>query len=642
MLPSELQKCALDLRDAARGGSNWLVDNEKAQGNQEGVKKRLRRSARLLESYARAADNKMGIAVFGPSQAGKSTMIGALAKGKESGLLNVVFSAPGSPPKVLDFLKKVNPQGGRETTGLVTRFSLEPPPPSPARHLPVCLKLFSEMDIIKILANTFFAEAEGAVEVNEEELAGVFQKLESRAKNPPNAPTLDEMEDLCEYVESVSVKYSSGKDLSRLFWPRAVALASKLDIEDRALLFSFIWGRAEEFTLLYKKLYRALERLGFPRVAHTELRALYEESPESADARTNSILHVSMLMGILEDTGDEVEVMSLEGKKAMLQRPVICALIAELHVRVAESPGAFMDTADILDFPGYRARKEFKNFLEEIKEPLNLKDCFLRGKVAYIFQRYAAQKEITAMLLCVRDGNVDVPGLPEVINNWIGDTHGKTPQERTGKPVCLFYVLTFFNNHLIPDQGSTDPGAVWRNRFHASVDDLFKKDGWPDKWAMEGKNPVPFKNCFWLLNVFKTQAYLNTKVIDKDLDSYESLGVKEEHRAWINTLKQAYLATDAVNEYIADPEGAWNGVLESPDGGTGYIISKLTPIVAEDIKTPQLAALAKAEGELIKSSLTAFYQGGDQEEEKKIKVKIFQKLSKALSSLGNSGSVSAD
>ncbi|MDR3152862.1 MAG: putative virulence factor [Deltaproteobacteria bacterium] len=637
MSPEELRDCALDLREAARNGEKWLTDNEAEQGNQDGVKKRLRKSARLLESYGSAAGKKMGIAVFGPSQVGKSTMISALARGPRAGKLMVDFQG-----ELLDFIKQVNPEGGKETTGLVTRFSLESPPRSPDPALPVCLKLFSEMDIVKILANTYFAEAEGGGDLDEEALKQALERLEKRAGAPLHAPTLDQMEDLNEYIEGISSKYSYGKDLSRYFWPRAVSLAQKLDVKERAELLSFIWGGVQEFTDVYRKLYKALQSLNFPPVAFTEVKALYDKDSPAVDKRDRSVLHVGMLMGLLEETRDTINVASAEGARAALERPVLSALIAELHVKVLESPGDFMIKADILDFPGYRARKEYSNFRAAVKDPANLKECFLRGKVAYVFERYCAQKEITAMLLCIREGNVDCPGLPEVINNWIQDTHGRTPQERTGKPVCLFLVLTFFNYHLIPTEGAADLSATWRNRFDASIGDTFRKDKWPDQWSAEGGAVQSFKNCFWLLNVYKTQDYI---VIERTGDptgsdegeGWVSRGVRPEKREWIESLKEGYLATENVHRYIASPEEAWKGALESPDGGTGYIISKLTPLVAQDVKTRQLTDLALNEGELVNATLSAFYKGGSSEEEKNVKRQAYMKIASVLTRLGNPG-----
>ncbi|MDR2353793.1 MAG: putative virulence factor, partial [Deltaproteobacteria bacterium] len=631
MEPEELKKHTENLLKAARDGASWLIDNQEKQGNQEGKLKRLRHSARLLENYARAAGNKMGIAVFGPSQVGKSTMISALAK-PPRGKLVVDFQG-----ERLDFITQVNPQGGAETTGLVTRFSIEPPPISPDSSLPVCLKLFSEMDIIKILANTYFAEAKGGADVDRDLLDSVLTKLESKHFTPSHAPSLDQMEDLQEYIEGISSIYTSGRDLSSFFWPRALPLAQKLDIEERAELLSFIWGNIPQFTNVYKKLYHSIKNLNFPDVAFTEVEALNspKDFEETGDGRLRSVLHVGMLMGLLENQNDTVKVISIDGKRANLERAVLSALIAELHVKVQENPGDFMLKADILDFPGYRSRKKYANFKDEVQDPLNLKDCFLRGKVAYVFERYSNQKEITAMLLCLRDGNVDCPDLPGVINDWIGDAHGKNPEERSGKPICLFLVLTFFNMHLIRDEASTDLRKVWANRFKASIGDTFKKDGWPDQWAKEAGEMHRFTNCFWLLNVFRTKDYLITELVDKDNDVYISKGVRDDKKEWIEELKQAYLTTDEVNYYIQNPLEAWNGALESSDGGTGYIIAKLNPLLEKDLKTRQLMDLAFREGERVMETLEKFHKSGNTDQERAAKQKSFYDLTRSLVRLGN-------
>src|SRR5512140_3546214 len=59
---------------------------------------------------------------FGPSQAGKSFLVGALLS-HELGSLEVQC-----PTRVLDFLKEINPAKGVESTGVVTRFSTQAAP----------------------------------------------------------------------------------------------------------------------------------------------------------------------------------------------------------------------------------------------------------------------------------------------------------------------------------------------------------------------------------------------------------------------------------------------------------------------------------------------------------------------------------
>ena len=55
-----------------------------------------------------------------------------------------------------DFLTEINPPGDRESTGLVTRFTAHKSAVE-ADH-PVELRLLSETDVVKILANSFYSD----------------------------------------------------------------------------------------------------------------------------------------------------------------------------------------------------------------------------------------------------------------------------------------------------------------------------------------------------------------------------------------------------------------------------------------------------------------------------------------------------
>ncbi len=78
----------------------------------------------------------MAVAVFGPSQSGKSYLISALARrGTEPVLAR--FGATR-----LDFVRDINPEGGQEATGLITRFTLRPA--AAPEGAPVPLRLLSQ------------------------------------------------------------------------------------------------------------------------------------------------------------------------------------------------------------------------------------------------------------------------------------------------------------------------------------------------------------------------------------------------------------------------------------------------------------------------------------------------------------------
>jgi len=635
MIAQDLRGACLDLRVAALDGAKWVGDNSALVGSPETLMKHLRQYARQLNNYAEAAERKMGVAVFGPSQAGKSTLISALCKGP-GGFLNALFSDVS-----LDFLREINPEGGNETTGLVTRFSLDPYPqsPDPSGH-PVCLRLFSEMDIVKILANTYFAEAEGDSLLSDEDISRKLEALEGRSGGRSRL-SLDDLEDLSEYVQNLAKKSAYGRSLESVYWGRALPLGEKLGLDDRAELFACLWGGLPPFTEVYKRLYRALESLDFTETAFCELAALYDK--DAADyGRGKSIIIVDQLNGLLDDQAAEakaspVSVINTEGQGTKLSRPLLSALIAELHVKVKEKPGPFMDRADILDFPGYRAREKFKDISIDIQKPENLKTCFLRGKVAYLFERYSERKEITSMLLCIGNSVQNNPDLPHVIKPWLENAHGLSEVERAGKPMALFLVLTMFDGTIEQGGGSTETTTRWENRLKASFLDFFGMHDWPKKWALENGGMKPFNNIYWLQDLSYAHSFLDVEAIDIDgtRQNYRSRGLKPDRAAWAQDVLEGYLSCQPVREYIREPQAAWDAIMKEADGGVGYLTRHLSPILTEDLKSNQLIQLALAAADKINQMLRPFYFGANKDEERSKKEKQSFALIKALNVMMN-------
>ena len=103
---------------------------------------------------AAAVDRPMCVGVFGPSQAGKSYLISALARrGTHPLIADFDGVAEG-----LDFVRQINPEGGAESTGLVTRFSMRHVPTP--QGFPVAVRLLSQADIVKIIGNSYFSDCD--------------------------------------------------------------------------------------------------------------------------------------------------------------------------------------------------------------------------------------------------------------------------------------------------------------------------------------------------------------------------------------------------------------------------------------------------------------------------------------------------
>ena len=137
------------------------------------------------------------------------------------------------------------------------------------------------------------------------------------------------------------------------------------------------------------------------------------------------------------------------GRQFELPRTIVCALAAELLLPMRDKPTDVFDVTDVLDFPG--ARNRFKAPLNQTlaEADKTMWQLLLRGKVAYLFDRYVTNQEITSMLLCIPDSNMEAIDLPGLVENWITLTHGATPEERRRAECILFFVLTKFDKAFV-------------------------------------------------------------------------------------------------------------------------------------------------------------------------------------------------
>ena len=89
---------------------------------------------------------------------------------------------------------------------------------------------------------------------------------------------------------------------------------------------------------------------------------------------------------------------------------------------------------DLLDFPGARSRK--KELLCTLEDDIILINVLLRGKVAYLFNKYNESKLINILLYCHHGEKNEVTDVPHMLNEWIrnyvGDTIEKS-QSRHGR-----------------------------------------------------------------------------------------------------------------------------------------------------------------------------------------------------------------
>ncbi len=218
----------------------------------------------------------MSVGVFGPSQAGKSYLVSVLAR-KESGLV-ALFDDPARPQ--VDFIADINPPGGKESTGLVTRFTIHKTA-TPA-NFPVTLRLLSQTDLLKILANSYYFDTnlQDEKEITPEDVDAHIAKLQVRASTSYSDVLREEdIWDVEEYFLR-PIKRNENKVFTG-FWDRFARLAPYLPINERAELFSIFWGFHKPFTDLYRRLLENLARLQFAATVFCKIDALVPQLPAS-------------------------------------------------------------------------------------------------------------------------------------------------------------------------------------------------------------------------------------------------------------------------------------------------------------------------------------------------------------------------
>lgn len=609
-LAERCRTLAANVTEAGR----WVEENRETtvRGNTDPLLAQLRASRRALRRYERAAARKMCVGVFGPSQSGKSYLVSALARDASGNLLTRFES------QTCDFLKDINPEGGKESTGLVTRFTVGTPSETPPGY-PVRIGLLSEMDVIKIIANTFYSDIKHTEAPDAGTLSHALDALARRAGPiQPDAPDRDDLEELVEYAVSHFKGTIHFEAMKNAYWPRVVELVPRLGPEDRIELLSYIWGRTELFTRLYRQLRAGLLKLGHAREAFCTVQALMP--------RETSIIDVTALRELDVEGAEMLGICTPDGQKTTLPRAVITALAAELVIVMDQKPHDLFDHTDLLDFPGYRSRLSIDDFEQSVSGggDLGLDDYLLRGKVSYLFERYCQEKELTSMLLCIGPSNQEVQDLPKAINDWIAGTHGATPAERSGKDVALFFVLTKFDMEFEEKKGSGTSAEElqtrWKNRLFASLLGFFgSQHDWPKDW-----DGGPFRNVFWMRNPsFKARAIF---AYDGDRETDILPGQKE----FVANMRTAFLATPDVNRHFSNPTEAWNAAMKLNDGGVSYLRDRLSPMCNPDIKRRQITALVEEQTGLLTDRLAVYYKSGNMDEELNHKKEFGRKMTQLL------------
>lgn len=600
------------LETAVNEATSAVVGNAEAQSESLVLRDLALRTRKLRRAWGR----RQSIGLFGPSQAGKSFLVGALLS-HELGSLKVM-----ARDREVDFLKEINPAKGVESTGTVTRFTASTMS-APLRKGDFYCELLPLEGVLQSMATGFLVECTSPpLDVDRVERT----LREARLQAGPAAPAAYARAWDTVWLDLTRKYQDRHPYLNELRRHPALRGGGQLgsDITTTTgwiLVFSLLWGGpgyAKDLDALMRTLVSGVEQLGHAEaveVALAHVRAS-SDAPSVIDASCLNALGSSRTV-VMATTSESAP------RDVALDPGVLAALIAEIRLPLKSVPGSLLDRADLLDFPGGRALKGINGFGPTELNTGKLENAievYKRGKLTFLFEQYSLDREITALLLCSPG-----PTKPEAIQlqsqveSWLSIRHG-SPTPKDPKEIetpGLFLALTKFDMSLGALR-SDNAKDRWDSRVQEACVDFWARGhgSWILNWGRTGR---PFTNLFWIRNPYADQMQA-LKPGDAD---YE-------------TVKQGYLASPAVATYIASAEEKWLAVEgidasnQLPKSGVPLLAQHLRQKMSEDIKAKELAQELRAIKSELLSVLKALTPSRDEAEEVARKLEDAKQLVSAV------------
>ena len=564
--------------------------------------RRLRNSAKKLGDVS---GKSVAVGFFGLSQAGKSYLISALAAGQNGKLETVVDN------EILDFIDHVNPVGsGKEATGLVTRFSRIAK--GGIANYPLELKLFQEIEIVKILINAYFKDFDQQRISNKIEFSSLnqlIQNIESKKQDEyTGGITEDDIVDLYDYLAE-----NFGNSLEGLkggYWEKAMYLLPYLKTSERSALFSILWGGISEITAVYIQLATTLASLNYVGTVYAPISVLVKDN-NGTKSQIDSIMNVDILERLNTDRDSSVTITPQNGVPTSISLAQLAFLTAELTFPlVNQTRVPTFEKVDLLDFPGYRGRLNLTS-ISDVKEGNPIAQLLLRGKVAYLFEKYTDNQEMNVLVVCTpSDKQSDVNDVGPVLERWIDKTQGESAEKRATKKAGLLWAITMFDKRI-------------SNSLTLSEDNL--KNSWGKGGLLQQTILERFGNYDWLTNWFNEHKFNNVFLVRKpgfdvpflntDAETKLELSYNDTYQEKMQILKNTFVEDPDIKEYVNAPDQTWDAMLKLNDGGIGRISQYLEQVAITEIKQQRIVEqLNEKIDYIINMRFDTWYQADNDEE----------------------------
>ncbi len=576
-MSSELQELTEKCLSRAKDFDNWIARNlPKRAGTRHQLSSELadqvRKRCRELKNLHLAASMPVAVAVYGASQAGKSLFVGRLLESRRQGETVLGFDPKDAPIPDLDFLNDFNPQGGGEATAVVTRFTLGKGLADGMRvdGFPIIGRLLNRSDLLKSMARGFKGECKTDEEQNwdGDEVERLLR--DNLHKNyPSEVVDTDWRLDICEAHDFLVKEYC---DRSITISEDALAdLLRRYPLNDEGyikLCCHLFWYNLELLNNLFVKLLKLRDEVG----GESDLVFMeWGVIPYILDSLApDEFKHKRLPHTAWKDFGAEWKdgkVLVAKGGGTRLDLRLLQGLICELVVplyaeNLTDEVRALFETADVLDIPGAvgdagRARMSEKQLQEkaDASQTPPEYEILKRGRVGYLFEKYAAEKQIVSLAYMQRWGNIAAKSeIGPQLDKWGKSIYGSAWPRAMGTSNdtqnALFIAMTQLDKECSWD--AAPKTEIFDGIIHGQLaGNLHFMMGF-------GGDSKPFDNVYLMRHPGKTDR--NPAFTDPN-----------HEESW----KSEFLASSAVRKHVDDPGDKWDAAF-SEDGGMALYLKDLT------------------------------------------------------------------
>lgn len=631
--------------------ANTWIQNSLDGEKQKNAYKNMVNFRRKLNKKKFALEGNPAVAVYGESQVGKSYLISSLLSEESK-----PFSITNVDGTVHNFIEEINPRGdGSESTSLVSRFSVSYKPLNPS--FPVKAVLLSPADIVLVLCDSYYNDikADHSLISQSDQINSDIYLLKERFKDRKTQQKVlneDDILDISDYFrEHFSSKASNV--LFSCFFDEISLLISNVRSNEWKSVFSLLWNNNPKITAIFDELISEYAKLGFANTVYLPLEAVMRKFGTLLDVERLKEIYAGSSQ-IESDFKADTTVLVVENgqeRQILSKKSYLCALSSELVFHQEDSllgSKPFLKETDLLDFPGARGRMTLHE--NEIKDE-NIPQLLIRGKVAYLFNKYSEAEKISIFMLCAKHEQPAQRSMPQMLANWINKFIGDTPEKRerfieVSQIPPLFIIGTFFNVNLAFDpqkdksNDTTSLNYRWYQRFESTLEDQLldtKTKDWFNNWTKSHPN---FQNIFLLRDFEKSETPSNLfKGFNLNKVELEEVSIPQ-YPNFRQDLRQSFLDYDFVKCHFSNPAESWDEAASINKDGTKLIIDKLT-IAANNINQARYEKMLVELNEISQNilvELLKYYHSNDKDEElqkaKSIAGEIQFKLDSAFSADG--------